>query len=438
MKKSIFLLGGILFCVSFIFIFQSCDDDDDPVDQQEVNLNLIADGFTSPVFLTEPPGNTERLFVVDQPGVIYIVQDGERLDQPFMDISDRVIALSNPADERGLLGLAFHPDYQSNGRFFVYYSGDLRAEAPASFDHTSYISEFSVSANPDLADESSERIILAVDQPQANHNAGTLAFGADGYLYISLGDGGGAHDIGTGHVEDWYADNAGGNGQDITENLLGSILRIDVDGQEPYAIPAGNPFVGNDGLDEIFAYGFRNPYRFSFDPENRIIAADAGQFLYEEVDLVEKGGNYGWNVKEGTHCFDAENPETPPSSCPSTDENGNLLIDPVIEFKNSSTFSDGLGNAVIGGYVYTGSMEPSLNNQYIFGVLAQHPDQGDGAIFAAERSGSQWDFEKISIVNMTNGEIGQFVLGFGQDNAGEIYVLVKGMQSNSGAVYRIE
>lgn len=433
-------LGILLISSLFVFglplIFSACEDDDDAVDEA-VNLTLMAENFTSPVFLTESPDNTGRLFVVDQPGVIYIIENGERLATPFLDIQNKVIPLTGPTDERGLLGLAFHPDFSDNGRFFVYYSAPLREDAPDDWNHTSNIAEYTVSSG-NQADENSERIILSVDQPQANHNAGTIAFGSDGYLYISLGDGGNADDVGIGHVEDWYDENEGGNGQDVTSNLLGSILRIDVNGSQPYTVPADNPFVNADGMEEIFAYGFRNPYRFCFDPNNNIIAGDAGQNLYEEVNLVEKGGNYGWNVKEGRHCFSTADPDNAPASCPSTDEDGNPLIDPVIEFRNSSSFNDGLGVAVVGGYVYQGDDVSQLDGDYIFGVLAQTPDQPDGAIFAANRSGNDWGYEKIPIANMTSGEIGMFVLGFGQDQDGEVYVLTKGTGSNTGTVYKIQ
>jgi glucose/arabinose dehydrogenase len=241
-------------------------------------------------------------------------------------------------DERGLLGLAFHPAYAQNGRFFVYYSAPLREGAPQDFDHTSRISEFSVSSqNPDRADSGSERIMLEVDQPQSNHNGGTLLFGPqDGFLYISLGDGGAHNDAAPGHVEDWYEFNAGGNGQDVTQNLLGSILRIDVNTGGPYGIPQDNPFVGREGLDEIYAYGLRNPYRMSFDRagEYGLFAVDAGEHLWEEISSIVKGGNYGWNVKEGTHCFDAANPTEPPEQCPNIvgpnhPDQGKALIDPV-------------------------------------------------------------------------------------------------------------
>jgi glucose/arabinose dehydrogenase len=283
------------------------------IEPRPIGLELVAEGFTAPVRVVAAPDDSGRLFVVDQTGQIWVIaSDGTLLQEPFLDIADRLVELRQTYDERGLLGLAFHPGYAQNGRFFVYYSAPLREGAPQDFDHTARISEFSVSSlNPDQADPGSERIILEVDQPQSNHNGGTLLFGPeDGFLYISLGDGGARNDAAPGHVADWYAFNEGGNGQDVTQNLLGSILRIDVDTGDPYGIPQDNPFVGREGLDENYAYELRNPYRMSFDRtgEYGLFAVDAGQELWEEISIIVKGGNYGWNVKEGTHCFDAANP----------------------------------------------------------------------------------------------------------------------------------
>jgi hypothetical protein len=311
-------------------------------------------------------------------------------------------------DERGLLGLAFHPNYAQNGRFFVYYSAPLREGAPAGFDHTSHISEFRVSGDPNVADPASERILLQVDQPQFNHDGGTVAFGPDGFLYISLGDGGGADDVGLGHVEDWYEANAGGNGQDIQQNLLGSILRVDIDAGAPYGIPADNPFAGipgcADGCDEIFAYGFRNPYRFSFDlgGDHRLFAGDAGQNLWEEVSIVDKGGNYGWNVKEGTHCFDTENPDVSPPECPDTvggghPRAGDPLIDPVIEYANHHQ-PGGLGAVVVGGFVYRGTVLRQLSGRYVFGDWSREFEEPDGTLFVASpRKKGLWLMQELRI-----------------------------------------
>ena len=413
-------------------------------DLKSIGLHLVADGFTSPVQLVAPPDGSGRLFVVDQVGLVHVIAaDGSVLPDPFLDVRTRLVTLRTNFDERGLLGLAFHPGYASNGRFFVYYSAPLRDGGPTGFDHTSHVSEFQVSADPNRADAGSERILLQVDQPQFNHNAGMIAFGpTDGYLYIALGDGGGANDVGLGHVEDWYADNGGGNGQDITQNLLGNILRIDVNGAQPYAIPADNPFVGRDGLDEIWAYGFRNPYRFSFDMggSHDLLVGDAGQGLYEEVSLVTKGGNYGWNVKEGTHCFDAENNRVSPATCPGVDPTtGIALTDPVIEYPHLS--NGGLGLVVVGGHVYRGSALPQLRGRYVFGDWSRSFRTPDGTLLLAmPRSGRLWHFQELFITTSPNGRLNHYLLAFGQDPAGEVYVLTTdraGPNDNTGRVYKI-
>jgi glucose/arabinose dehydrogenase len=350
------------------------------IEPRPIGLELVAEGFTAPVRVVAAPDDSGRLFVVDQTGQIWVIaSDGTLLQEPFLDIADRLVELRQTYDERGLLGLAFHPGYAQNGRFFVYYSAPLREGAPQDFDHTARISEFSVSSlNPDQADPGSERIILEVDQPQSNHNGGTLLFGPeDGFLYISLGDGGARNDAAPGHVADWYAFNEGGNGQDVTQNLLGSILRIDVDTGDPYGIPQDNPFVGREGLDENYAYELRNPYRMSFDRtgEYGLFAVDAGQELWEEISIIVKGGNYGWNVKEGTHCFDAANPTEPPEQCPDTvgphhPDEGAALIDPVVEFANAKQ-RDGLGVTVTDGFLYRGTALLGLQGHLVFSMWSR-------------------------------------------------------------------
>jgi glucose/arabinose dehydrogenase len=389
------------------------------------SLLLVADGLSSPVYLTEVPDGSGRLFVVEQAGTVRILlADGTLLPAPFLDIRDRMIDTPN-LGERGLLGLAFHPDFAVNDRFFVYYSAALRAGGPAGFDHTSHISEFLVSAaDANLADPGSEQILLQVDQPQGNHNAGTVIFGPDGFLYISLGDGGGANDVGPGHAADWYAANDGGNGQEVTDNLLGSILRIDVDGPLPFGIPPDNPFVGLAGRDEIFAYGFRNPYRMSFDMggTNQLFAGDVGQQLREEVDIVVSGGNYGWNVKEGTTCFNAADSGAPLDSCPAVDaETGAALIDPIIEYPHANQ-PGGLGVAVIGGHVYRGTALPGLAGRYVFGDLSGSGGSLGRIFVATPALQGPWPFEEPPIASHPGG-LGDIVLGFGQDLSGEIYVL---------------
>src|SRR5436190_7869466 len=284
-------------------------------DTTKIDLQLVADGFVSPIGLVASPDNTGRLFVIDQAGKIWIIdQGGNKLPTPFIDVTSTLVALTGSYDERGLLGMAFHPQFATNHKFYIYYQ-----LPPRTRNNLSRISEFQTSvSDANVADMASEKILLELDDPQGNHNGGTLAFGPDGFLYISIGDRGAGNDVAAGHVDDWYAANAGGNGQDITSNLFGNILRIDVDNGLPYGIPADNPFVGKDGLDEIYAYGFRNPFRMSFDMggNHDLIAGDAGQSLYEEIDLVTKGGNYGWNVKEGRVCFNAAANTTTMPSCP--------------------------------------------------------------------------------------------------------------------------
>ncbi len=407
-----------------------------------IGLKLLASGLTSPVALVEPPDDTRRLFIVDQAGTIRIVAGNSLLPAPFLDLTAKLVPLMTGFDERGLLGLAFHPDYADNGRFFVFYNAPLRAGAPAGWNSTVVISEFHVSAaDSNLADATSERVILEVDKPQFNHNGGTIAFGPDGNLYISIGDGGGADDVGEGHVEDWYAVNAGGNGQDIEANLLGNVLRINVDGVEPYAIPEDNPFVGADGLDEIWAYGFRNPYRMAFDGD-RLFVGDAGQGLWEEVSLAVRGGNFGWNVKEGTHCFNAADNTVSLEACPDETDDGVPLIDPVIEYAHiDNPGAEGIGVVVVGGDVYRGRSVPQLRGRYVFGDFSRGFVPGDGTLLIAkERKDGPWKIQELQVEGFPGGRLGHYLLGFGQDSRGEMYVLAKltlGPSGTTGKVFQI-
>ncbi|MFD2516644.1 PQQ-dependent sugar dehydrogenase [Salinimicrobium flavum] len=430
--KSLFLL------FSFGYILTSSS-------QETVGLELVAQDLVSPVALVESPDESGRLFIVDQVGLIRI-HDPQKglLEEPFLNLKDKIVPLKDAHEERGLLGLAFHPEYSNNGRFFVYYSAPLDEEAPDNWDHTSHISEFRVSPNnPGMADQASEKIIMKVHQPQDNHNAGSLAIGPDNYLYIALGDGGGANDIDMGHVPDWYDENGGGNGQDVEQNLLGSILRIDVDTGSPYAIPEDNPFVDKEGMDEIYAYGLRNPYRFSFDLEgnNDLIAGDAGQVLWEEINVITKGGNYGWNVKEGTHCFNAYNNDKTREECPKEDKMGNPLIDPVLEFKQGGAEDGGKGLVVIGGHVYRGDNLQNMAGKYIFGTWTQHHGKPEGVVFmATPKETGMWDFQELKIAQTNSSSIGHYLLSFGQSNDGEMFVLTtdeEGPIGNTGKMFKM-
>jgi glucose/arabinose dehydrogenase len=441
----------VLSCM--LLLFQRCNKLVDIIDPdhgnhgsgaKKLDLKFVADLFVSPIGLVAVPDGSKRLFVIDQIGKIWIIDaKGNKLSTPFLDLSSKLVTLSPGFDERGLLGLAFHPDYKNNGRFFVYYQMPPRSGGPqagVSWNNFSRIVEFKVSSgNPNLADMSSEKPIIELDDPQSNNNSGTLAFGPDGYLYISIGDGGAANDVAPGHVDDWYAVNAGGNGQDVEANLFGNILRINVNSGSPYSIPPDNPFVGKPGRDEIFAYGFRNPFRFSFDMggSHRLFAGDAGQVLYEEINVVKKGGNYGWNVKEGTHCFNAANNKEELSTCPDVDNLGNPLIDPVIELNNWQNPKGGKATVVIGGNVYRGQSIPDLEGKYIFGTFSQTSTTPNGELFMANPEGpGLWPYEEISLKGSPN-DVGYFLKGFGQDQDGEIYLTVSSQSGPSGSTGKV-
>jgi glucose/arabinose dehydrogenase len=329
----------------------------------------VGSGINLPVAITNAGDGSQRLFVVEKTGRVWIVVNGQTGVEPFLDIRDRV---GSAASEQGLLGLAFHPDYESNGYFFVYYTD--RA------GHTQ-VSRFQVSDDPDRADPDSEEGVLAVDQPASNHNGGQIAFGPDGALWIGLGDGGGAGDT--------Y-----GNGQN-KGTLLGSLLRIDVD-ELPYSVPADNPFVSEPGArPEIWAYGLRNPWRFSFDlATGDVYIADVGQNTYEEVNVVPAslaGLNYGWPIMEGQHCFGQ-------SRC---DQAGLTL--PVAEYDHS------MGCSVTGGYVYRGQQFPALLGIYFFG------DYCSSRVWALARSSGVWQAVEVA---PAPGRISTF----GQAEDGEVYL----------------
>lgn len=299
----------------------------------------------------------------------------------------------------------------------------------------SVVAEYHVSAgDPNVADPNSERVVLEYRKPQFNHNGGQLNFGPDGYLYVTTGDGGGANDGNYGHAP-------AGNGQTHSV-LLGKVLRIipDADGSgAQYQIPADNPFVNTDFRPEIWAYGMRNPWRCSFDRggTNQLFCADVGQNLFEEVDIIERGGNYGWRIREGLHCFDAANPTVPPDNCPSTGADGSPLINPIHEYSHDE------GISATGGYIYRGSEEPSLFGQYIFGDWSRTFGPADGSIFRLEQT-SPGVWEKHEFIIRQGAELGtrygRFVSAFGEDVNGELYVLSQsdiGFGGTTGMVQRI-
>ncbi|MDX1615684.1 MAG: PQQ-dependent sugar dehydrogenase [Candidatus Promineifilaceae bacterium] len=349
-----------------------------------VSLAQVAGGFERPTYLTH--AGDERLFVLEQVGRISILSQGQRLGEPFLDIRDRVGSANL---EQGLLSVAFHPQHASNGRFFVYYTDR---------GGTVIVAEYRVHADDtNRADAESERVLLSVPQPYPNHNGGQLQFGPDGFLYIGLGDGGSAGD-------------PQGHGQN-RQTLLGSLLRIDVDAGEPYDIPGDNPFVEQSEVpDEIYAYGLRNPWRFSFDrATSDLFLADVGQQQWEEVNFVPRGegagANFGWNILEGTHCYQA-------SDC---DANGTIL--PVAEYNHQPGHC-----SVTGGYVYRGEAHEALTGNYFFA------DYCSGTIWAmVPGPEGRWTWQVVQ-------QSGLRIASFGQDLAGELYVL----DHEGGQVLRLQ
>ncbi len=401
-----------------------------------VGLERVVGGFQVPTDMALLPGEDRRL-VVDLPGIVYLNEGDELREEPFLDVRDRLAEL---VGERGLLGLAPHPNYAENRRFYARYSAPLADDAPEEFSHTEVLAEFEATADGTSARPDSERVLLEVHEPRKVHNGGAVAFGPDGYLYTSYGDGGGPRDTGPGHASDWYEQNRGGNGQDVTENLLGSILRLDVDsreGDKPYGIPEDNPLVGTTGLDEHYAWGFRNPWRMGFS-DGDLYAADVGQNRYEEVDRVVKGGNYGWNVREGTHCYGTESlsdmPETCPTATPPDVRGGEPLRKPVIEYPHARN-GETIGISVIGGYLYDGSID-ALDGKYVFGDYSK---QGEprGSLFAATptRNGL-WEFEQLQVEGAEDGAVEGYLIAIARDDGGELFALTSAGDLG-GAVNRI-
>lgn len=345
-----------------------------------------------PVVVTHAGDGTNRLFICTQQGVIHVIPNDPEVEETttFLDIESRVVYKENE-NEEGLLGLAFHPKYKENGEFFIYYN---TTDKP----HTCIVSRFRVSKDdPNKADPNSEERLMQIDQPFWNHNGGTIVFGPDGYLYIGLGDGGAAND-------------PHGNGQNL-ETWLGSMLRIDVDHKDEgkaYAIPKDNPFVGKAGAKpEIYAYGFRNIWRMSFDRETGTLwAADVGQNLWEEIDIVVKGGNYGWNLREGKHKFGPNGADARPD-----------LIDPIWEYHHD------IGKSITGGHVYRGKKVPALVGCYLYG------DYVSGRLWALKYD----EKEKKVVANYALKDDKMPVMTFGEDEQGEVY-----FTDAFGFIYRFE
>lgn len=352
-----------------------------------------------PLWLCEAPDGTQRIFVAQQEGEVLILpkdRNGKET-KTFLDISDRKPFQKN---EEGLLGFAFHPKFKSNGKFYIYYSQQNPKR--------SVISEFLVSkSNPDEADKSSERILMEIPQPNWNHNGGELLFGPDGFLYIGLGDGGGANDQ--------YH-----NGQN-RGSLLAKILRIDVDsraGELPYGIPKDNPFVKNKEFrPETYAWGMRNPWRFSFDRKTgELYCGDVGQGKWEEIDIIKKGGNHGWSFREGFHEFT--------NGAPANAQ----FIDPIVEYPHSAQLSTNHlpGLSVTGGYVYRGEKVPALRGVYVYA------DFMSGTIWGLRTKNGKLVIDGVLELQPKDAPPRQ-IASFGEDGRGEVYVL-----GHDGHIYEFE
>jgi glucose/arabinose dehydrogenase len=397
MKKVIILIA---LAAASAFVGMGCDSGTDPIGKSDDSTaNTVAGEyqavvafpnlkFESPVEFTHAADGTNKVYVVEQKGVIRVFDNVSATSQAsvFLDIDARV----DMNGEMGLLGLAFHPNFKTNGYFYVNYNRN-------SPTRQTVISRFKVNAGSQVADPGSEKILLTYDQPYTNHKGGKLAFGPDGYLYIAAGDGG-----------------SGGDPQNNAQNrknLLGKILRIDVNvaETEKYAIPKDNPYVGNtEGFrEEIYAYGLRNPWRFSFDiATGNLWAGDVGQNEVEEIDVITKGGNYGWRIKEANDCFDAT------GNC-----NQSGLTAPVWSYRQGTD-----GRSVTGGIVYRGKKLPNLVGKYIFG------DYVSGKVWSLKYDGSKATESGDKMANVNS------ISAFGEDANKELYIL----DYAGGKVYTLE
>jgi glucose/arabinose dehydrogenase/plastocyanin len=397
-----------------------------------IELQTVADGLIAPLGLAVPDDGSGRLFVYDQGGLAWVLtRANERLAAPLLDVRTRLVPFG-VYDERGLLGLATHPDFVHHPLVYTFTSepntvvADFVLSLPAGvkLNCQSVLAEWRIDPNdPNRIDPASRREVLRIDKAYSNHNGGTLRFGPDGFLYVSLGDGGRANDTGNGHAP-------GGNAQDL-QRIWGKIIRIDVDGRNSangkYGIPKDNPFVGQNAVQEIFAYGLRNPFTFSFDSATGLLyVGDAGQNTVEEVDLIVKGGNYGWNVKEGSFWFDPNSGKvvTGPVRPVPPD-----LIDPLAQYDH------GDGSVVIGGFVYHGSQIPALKGHYVFGDWGSFTTPSARLFFLD----SNLAIKELRI-GIEDRPTGFWLRGLGQDEEGELYIFgstVLGPSGSTGQMLKV-
>jgi glucose/arabinose dehydrogenase len=389
----------ILTLSSYVLNNQQTDSKDDLQAAITVKPQLIADNLRAPTDMAFP-GN-ETVWITEQNGIIKVIKNGKPNAMPLLDLSSKMVKVNQSYDERGLLGIALHPQFKRNGKFYVFYS----APTSGKFDHKNVVAEYKLLPHSDQADPNSARIILTADEPESNHNGGCIKFGPDGYLYVAFGDGGGAGD----------KHGSFGNGQKL-DTWLGKILRIDINSASGYRVPSDNPFINHENVKpEIWAYGLRNPYRFSFDKATgQLFAGDVGQDIWEEVDIIKKGANYGWRLTEGMHCFN------PSSGC---DIKGITM--PIAEYNHRE------GICIIGGYVYNGKQVGGIKGKYFFADWT-------GPVFYLEKNASGlWKRGKVNILNYPAN---LKITGFSEDPSGELYLLTSpdtGPSNTRGSIYKI-
>ena len=406
-----------------------------------VELKPIVTGLVSPVEFVSPGDGSGAMYIVDQAGKITAVKPGLP-NQVVLDVTSRISTLSPGYDERGLLGLAFDPNFTSNHTIYTYTSEPIASGTPdfkllpnsgtGTVNNHSVLASWTINPATGLVDPASRKELLRAEHPQSNHNGGTLAFGPDNMLYLAIGDGGNANDVGFGHAP-------GGNAQNLN-TVMGKVLRIDPHGNNSangkYGIPAANPFASGGGLGEIYAYGFRNPYRFSFDTTpaglHQMIVADVGQNNVEELDRVTPGANYGWNHLEGAFPFNSGDGTV---TAPTADILSGFT-NPVAEYDHDE------GIAVVGGFVYRGNAIPELSGKYVFGDFSTSFGSPKGRLFFTDLEPTSPTYGVVQelTLGLNNRALGMFIKGFGEDANGEIFLLASttlGPTGTNGVVMQI-
>jgi glucose/arabinose dehydrogenase len=410
-------------------------------------LKLVAEGFVQPTAFVPIDGG--RALIADQLGKVSLLNaDGKLSDKLVLDLTGKLAKYNtNAFDERGLVGLAVHPAFAANRKFYAYYSSPLRNGGPENWDHTARLSEFTLGNDSAAV---GERVVLEIDLPYFNHHSGRMAFGPDGFLYLAVGDGGAGSDVDepvkNGKVVNGKAPE--GNAQH-KNTLMGKVLRLDVNNRDTgkqYAVPKDNPFAKGGGSPEIFAYGLRNPWGLSFDRggARELFLADVGQSSWEEVNIITKGGNYGWHIREGFSCFNPKDANKPPEECPKVGASGEPLIDPIFAYKNGGKWRkdpEVKGISITGGYVYRGKALPQLAGKYIFADWSKNFVIPDGVIYAATKGADgKWTMDGLDVGTFAGGAIKQFIIAFGEDAEGELYVLTNtssALRGNKGRVWKL-